>query len=170
MQRVINRFIVVASVVGLAASAACARQDASESASGITAPAALDAKGGGGGKGGGGKPGGGGSTGGSGSLTLAMVTDNNSNGLPNWGDRVRFNVSTTATTEPYVSLTCSQNGVVVYSAQTGYFASYPWPWTQTMTLSSTAWQGGAAACTARLSYYSGTSAVSLGSLNFTAYE
>ena len=168
MQSVMKRFIVLASVVGLAATAACERRDDSESASGITSPSALAAKGGGGG--GGGKPGGGGTTGGTGSLALVMVTDNNSDGLPNWGDRVRFTVTTTATTEPYVSLTCSQGGVVVYSAQTGYFASYPWPWTQTMTLSSGAWVGGAADCTARLSYWKGTSAVSLGSLNFTAFE
>ncbi len=34
--------------------------------------------------------------------------------------------------------------------QTGYYASYPWPWTQIMKLSSTAWQSGSASCVARL--------------------
>ena len=113
------------------------------------APAANAAKGGGGG-GGGGKPGGGGSTGGSGSMTIVMVNDANGNGTPNWNDTIRFNVSTTATTEPHVSVQCTQNSTVVYTAQTGYYDSYPWPATQNFTLSSGAWTGGAADCTARL--------------------
>ncbi len=131
----------------------------------LVVPAAFAAKGGGkpGGGGGGGKPGGGGGT-----LSLKMVTDSNGDGLPNWGEQVTFNVSTTATTEPNVSLTCSQNGVVVYGAVTGYYASYPWPWTQTMTLSSTAWSSGAASCVAKLYYFSGTSTVNLGSMSFPA--
>ena len=124
--------------------------------------------GGGGKKGGGG--GGGGTTGGSGSLTLKMVKDLNGNGLPNWGDTVTFNVSTNATTEPNVSLTCSQNGTVVYGAVSGFYSSYPWPWTQNMTLSSNAWQGGAASCTAKLYYFVGTQTIDLTSINFTAYE
>jgi len=52
------------------------------------------------------------------SLALVMSTDLNANGLPNWGDSVTFNVSTTTTTEPHVDLTCSENGVVVYGATT----------------------------------------------------
>ncbi len=131
----------------------------------LVVPAAFAAKGAGGGHG---KPGGGGTGGGGGTLSLKMVTDANGDGLPNWGDQVTFNVATTATTEPNVSLTCSQNGVVVYGAVTGFYASYPWPWTQTMTLSSTAWSGGAASCVAKLYYFSGTSTVDLGSMGFTA--
>jgi len=118
-----------------------------------------------GGAGGGGKTGGG-STSGSSSLTLAMVTDSNGNGLPNWGDQVTFNVSTTATTTPHVSVQCSQSGVLVYTTQTGYYAGYPWPWTQTMTLESGAWTGGAADCTASLYYFSGSKTVTLGTLGF----
>src|SRR5262249_48718099 len=88
-------------------------------------PAALAAKGAsGGGRHGGGS---GGTTGGGGSLSLVMVTDLNANGTPNWGDTVTFNVSTTATTQPNVSLTCSQNGKVVYGAVSGFYAGYPWP-------------------------------------------
>ena len=101
-------------------------------------------------------------------LALVMYTDLNANGHPNWGDSVTFNVSTTATTEPHVDLTCSQNGVVVYGATTGYFASYPWPWTQIMTLSSLSWQGGAAECTAELYYFSGKRMPVIASINFTA--
>ena len=108
----------------------------------------------------------GGTTGGSSSLSVAMVSDANGNGAPNWGDTIRFNVSTTATSEPHVNLKCSQNGVVVYGASTGYYASYPWPWTQNMTLSSQSWTGGAASCTATLSAYSGTSVTTLATLNF----
>jgi hypothetical protein len=127
-------------------------------------PVALAGKGGNGG-GGGGKRGGG--TGGSGTLSVAMVADANQDGLPNWGDTIKFDVSTTATTEPHVDVTCSQGGVLVYSAWTGYYASYPWPWTQNMTLSSQAWTGGSAVCTAVLSAYSGTSVTTLGTLNFS---
>jgi hypothetical protein len=105
-----------------------------------------------------GKPGGGGGGGGgchkscssNSSLTLKMVDDQNGNGLPNWGDTITFNVSTTATTQPYVEVTCSQNGTVVYSAWAGFYASYPWPGSQLMPLSSPSWTGGAASCTAVL--------------------
>src|SRR4051794_32203242 len=109
------------------------------------APSAYAAKGGGS-SGGGGKPSGGS---GSSSISLVMVTDQNGNGTPNWNDSIRFNVSTTATNEPHVSVQCTQGGTVVYNAQTGYYASYPWPSTQTFTLSSQAWSSGAADCTAR---------------------
>ena len=176
-----SKFVMLASVVAVAAiGVACGETggpstsasslltgpsglvaSTSDDATAVSAPAA---KGGGGGRP---KPGGGGSTGGSGSLSLRMVTDVNGNGLPDWGDSVSFNVSTTATTQPNVSLTCSQSGTVVYGAEAGYYASYPWPWTQVMTLSSSAWQGGAASCTARLYYFSGTSTINLTSMSFT---
>jgi hypothetical protein len=108
----------------------------------------------------------GGSTSGSGSLTLKMVSDANGNGLPNWNDSITFDVSTTATTEPHVNVTCSQNGAVVYGAATGYYDGYPWPWTQVMTLRSQSWTSGAADCAAVLSSYSGTKVTNLATLNF----
>jgi hypothetical protein len=121
---------------------------------------------------GGGHHGGGGSTGGTttgtGGLVLGLVTDANHNGLPNWGDTITFKDSNWTTTEPHVNVTCTQGGVVVYGASTGYYASYPWPWTQNMTLSSQSWTGGSASCTAVVSAYSGTSVTNLGSLSFTA--
>lgn len=101
-------------------------------------------------KGGGGKPSGGGTTGGGGSLALVMVTDANGNGLPNWGDQVTFNVSTTATDRPTVRLHCYQNGSLVYTFSAGFFAGYPW--TTIYGLSSQSWTGGAANCTASLIY------------------
>jgi hypothetical protein len=118
-----------------------------------------------GGKGG---HGGAGTTTGTGGLILSMATDANQNGLANWGDTITFKDSTWSTTEPHVNVTCSQNGTVVYGASTGYYASYPWPWTQNMTLSSQSWTGGAASCTATVSAYSGTSVTTLGTLNFSA--
>ena len=131
------------------------------------APAAFAGKTGGSHGGGGG--GHGGSGGGSGSLTLQMYNDMNGNGAPNWGDTITFTVSTTATTEPHVSVTCSQNGTVVYSAATGYYASYPWPWTQVMELGSTAWSGGAASCVAKLySLNNSGGTTSLASMSFDA--
>lgn len=105
---------------------------------------------------------------GSSSLTLVMVTDANSDGHANWGDQVSFDVSTTATSQPNVHLACSQNGVVVYGATTGYYDGYPWPWTQVMTLSSTAWSQGAASCTATLRYFKGSRIIELASIDFTA--
>ncbi len=114
-------------------------------------PAAFASKGGGS-HGGGGGGGGGGHKGGKGSssLALAMVADQNGDGLPNWGDTITFDVSTTQTDYPYVEVTCSQNGTVVYSAWAGFYDSYPWPGSQLMPLYSPSWTGGAADCTAVL--------------------
>lgn len=120
---------------------------------------ALAAKGGGGG---GGKPAP------SGSSSLALVLLDSTDGAAHWGQRVTFNVSTSATTEPHVSVSCSQSGVVVYTTQTGFYASYPWPWTQTMTLSSDAWTGGAADCSAKLYYFNGSKTVTAATLAFHA--
>jgi hypothetical protein len=109
------------------------------------APIAFAAKGGGGGH----KPGGGGS-GGTGTISLAspLVYDANGNGLPNWGDTVSFNVSTTATTQPYVDLQCFQNGVLVAEGWRGYFdGSLD---TRDFGLSAPQWTSGAADCTAYL--------------------
>jgi len=164
-----NRLVVVASVASLlAASVNCANSierdnSASPMAPSMLSPAAAHVvipAGKGGGKNGGGNY----------RFALMMSTDINGNGLPDWGDTVTFDVSTTESTEPHVDLTCSQNGVVVYGATTGYFATYPWPWTQFMTLSSSAWRGGAADCTAELYYFSGRRISVLGSIDFTAGE
>ena len=103
----------------------------------------------------------------SGGFTLVAL--NSADGLAHWDHQVTFTVSTAATTEPHVSLKCSQNGVVVYATQTGFYAGYLWPWTQVMTLSSVAWTGGSADCVATLYYFSGANVVSLGTQSFTAY-
>jgi hypothetical protein len=114
---------------------------------GLVAGSALAAKPSAGGTGGG-KHGGG--SGGSGTISLAspLVTDLNGNGTANFGDSVQFNVSTTATTQPWVNLVCSQNGAVVAQGWNGYFAA-----SITGTafgLYSPQWSGGAADCVAYL--------------------
>src|SRR5262245_54402214 len=83
------------------------------------------------------KPGSGGRT-----IVLQVVTDVGASG-PTWGDTVTFKASTPATTEPHVRLQCKQSGTLVYSADAGMYASYPWPWEQGMTLSSSKWTSGA---------------------------
>lgn len=98
-------------------------------------------------KGGHGKPGGGGTGGGTIALA-ALVVDNNGNGAPNWGDLVTFNISTTATTQPYVNLKCSQNGVVVAQGWDGFFDGSLSG--RNFGLYSPQWASGAADCTAYL--------------------
>jgi hypothetical protein len=116
-----------------------------------------------------GKPSGGGGGGSTGSsLQLVVLTGGDS--VPNWGEDVTFNVSTTATKAPYVDLVCSQGGTLVYSATAGFFDSYPWPWTRTMNLASNMWTGGDAACTATLYTFDNKARkVTLASLAFTAF-
>lgn len=106
---------------------------------GLIAGTALAAKGGGG-KG----PGGGDR----GSLSLVMVEDTNGDGLPNHGEELTFDVTTTATDKPYVSVRCYQGASFVYDGWAGFF---PGAWFgTTFTMSSTTWVSGDADCTARL--------------------
>jgi hypothetical protein len=107
---------------------------------GLIAGSAFAAKGGGGGHRGSG------STTGGGTITLApIVVDNNGNGTANYLDVVTFNISTTATTTPWVNLECSQNGSVVLVGWKGYWAgSLDTNWN--FGLASGAWPGGAADC------------------------
>jgi hypothetical protein len=115
-------------------------------------PVALAGKGApnnGGGKGGGG---GGSTSGSSSSLTgPVMVIDNNGDGLPNHGDSITFNVSTTATASPEVGVRCYQGSTFVYDGYVGYWPGYMF--TPYFTLSSQSWVSGAATCTARLFHY-----------------
>jgi len=107
-------------------------------------PVALAAKGGGGGNGGGG------TTGGSSSISApVMVTDQGTPGLSH-GDSITFNVSTTATDEPFVNLRCFQNGALVLNGSAGFFAwSMNAPYYD-FTLNSGMWPSGAGDCTAYL--------------------
>jgi len=93
------------------------------------------------------KGGGNQTTGGSGgTLAIKMVIDSNGNGQPNWNDWITFDVSTTATTKPWVKVECPG-----YTNSAGFFAAYAWnPY---FDLASTAWTGGAETCTATLYKY-----------------
>ncbi|HYS36229.1 MAG TPA: hypothetical protein VEO01_11415 [Pseudonocardiaceae bacterium] len=101
--------------------------------------------------------------------TLTLVLLNSTDASPHWGQSVTFTVSTTATTEPYVSTDCYQNGVLVMGAMAGFFPSYPWPGSQIVILSSPSWTGGPASCTAELYYFNGRKNITLKTLNFSVY-
>lgn len=93
-----------------------------------------------------------------------MVTDGNGDGLPNWGDTVRFNFSTTATAQPYVHLMCSGGGIG-YDSWKGVFpGSLDTNWN--FVLSSGGWTGGAADCTASLGMYTKQGFKQLASTSF----
>jgi len=117
-----------------------------------------------------GKPGGGGGGGGTGgTISLVMVNDLNGNGTPNYGDTVTFAVSTSSTTQPYVTVKCYQGSTLVYQQSAGIFAI---SLNQNFVLGqTTAWQGGGAAtCTGTLqnwsSYSKHGSVTNLASMNF----
>jgi hypothetical protein len=97
------------------------------------------------------KGGGGGhhsTSGGTGTISLVMVVDANGDSLPNFRDKVTFNVSTTATSQPWVTLKCYQSGSLVYKASNGIFST---SLNENFTLGPTPnWQSGAADCTAYL--------------------
>src|SRR5713226_10569747 len=75
--------------------------------------------------------------------SLNLVLLNSTDGSAHWGQSVTFTVSTTATSSPYVSLDCYQNGTLVFGAMAGFFQSYPWPGSQIFPLSSPSWTSGA---------------------------
>ncbi len=121
------------------------------------APAALAARGGGGGGGKGGpKP--------SGTATISLVLLNSTDGLPHYGQTVTFNVSTTATDQPWVNLKCYQNGALVAEGWNGYFDGSLTG--RNFGLSSPMWTGGAADCTA---YVTTPQWAVLGSTSFHVY-
>ena len=100
--------------------------------------------------------GGGGSGGGpksSSSVKLVTVAADGAKvlgGTPSFGDQITYEVTTTATSEPYVETSCSQNGKLVYKQTQGFFAGF-YSGSQMFQLGPTPnWQGGAASCVARL--------------------
>jgi len=93
----------------------------------------------------------GGSGGSGGTISLVMKYDANGDGLPNVMDKITFAVSTTATTKPWVTVTCDQGGTQVYKASNGIFAT---SLNQIFTLGSNSWTSGAASCTAYLQNWS----------------
>ena len=122
-----------------------------------------------------GKPAGGGGSGGGHKSTSytgsfvntnpVMVSDANGNNAPDYGDGITFNVTSNATYYS-VELDCSQNGAVVFRQIVGF--GLGWTWSQTYTLRSSMWTGGAANCTAVLyaSNADGSNRQNLASLAF----
>lgn len=85
------------------------------------------------------------------SISLVLMSAPTTSGTtdPNFGDSVTFAVSTNATSRPFVHLRCSQNGSLVYEGWQAWFYGANGP--QSFNLGgTTAWQGGAADCTAYL--------------------
>ena len=109
------------------------------------APSAFAARpSGGGSTGGGGHKGG--STGGSGTISLVLV--NSTDGQAHYGQTVSFNISTTATTQPWVHLQCYQAGAMVAEGWDGYFDGSLSG--RNFGLYSPSWSSGAADCTGSL--------------------
>jgi hypothetical protein len=80
--------------------------------------------------------------------TISLVPLDSTDGLVHYGQRVTFNVATTATSEPWVFVQCYQNGALVAQGKEGFFE-------RSLSdgifgLSSPSWTGGAADCTAKL--------------------
>ncbi len=66
---------------------------------------------------------------------------------PQFGQTITFNVSTTATSNPFVNVNCYQNGALVMNSWSAFF---PGGTNQNFGLYSPSWQSGAANCTADL--------------------
>ena len=81
-----------------------------------------------------------------GDSTIALVTPESIDGVANFGEHVTFDVQTSATDYPWVTVQCSQNGATVYQQSLAMFIGE-----KTFTLGPTpSWSGGAAACVATL--------------------
>jgi|KBSMisStaDraftv2_1062788.scaffolds.fasta_scaffold103692_2 hypothetical protein len=124
------------------------------------------AKGGrnGGGSGGTGTVGGGGGT-------ISLVLLDSTDGLPHYGQHATFNVSTTATTHPWVTMLCYVGGIQVDKDSNAMFDG---SLDTIFTLGGTpSWQSGAADCTATLenrdSYSKNGSITALASTSFHVY-
>ena len=109
----------------------------------VAGPATAGGRGGNGGNGGGK---GGGGKGGTGTISLVLL--DSTDGVAHYNQWIRFNVSTTATTEPWVNLKCYQSGALVAQGWEGYFERALSD--GNFRLASPMWTGGEAECTADL--------------------
>jgi hypothetical protein len=117
----------------------------------------------GGNRGGGGSGGGGTTTPGGGTISLVLL--DSTDGLPHFGQHVTFNVSTTATLSPWVTMRCYVGGTLVVVDTNGMFTG---SLDTIFTLAANNWQRGAGDCTADLeNRTSGT--VVLASTSFHVY-
>ena len=98
----------------------------------------------------------------SGSIAVVMVRDANANGTPNWNDQVTYDVSRVGVQNPFITTTCTKDGVNVLTTYAGYYQGYLWPGAQTITLSTEGWTSGAATCKAVVSNSSTTLTYAVG--------
>ena len=110
--------------------------------------------------------GGGGGNKGTNTISLVVSSDVNGDGLPNYGDTITYNVSSTVTTAPSVHTVCTQNGTVVLNGDTTFYDGNPFAYTNYIPLHTGAWTSGAADCTATMYYNSHNKQVTLATLNF----
>jgi hypothetical protein len=106
-----------------------------------------------------------GSTTASNSLQLVIVTSADS--TVSWGDQVTFKV-TTSYQYPTVSVTCTQNGVKVLGDSRPMYQPNAFNDPGIFTLSSQAWTGGAASCTAALKVQKKSGVSTIATLSFSA--
>ena len=95
-----------------------------------------------------------------GSLNLVLV--DSTDGSAHYGQRVKFDVRTTAPW-PFVDLDCSQAGTPVYHATVSYSGGWALDW---FTLGGWSWTGGAADCVATLYNFDGTTVTPLNTYGF----
>ena len=144
-----SRSIVLASIVALAAASAnCADDPGQANSTGSIVPSSVMAassdatfstlaKGG--------KPA---LTAGDGTINLVPL-DPSTDGSVHFGQHVTFDVSTSATDSPWVTVNCSQNGSPVYHQSLAMYLGTLY--SRTFTLGPTpAWQSGSADCVATL--------------------
>jgi len=171
-----SRFVVLASVFALAVgTVGCGNSQGQSNSLVDVGPSAVSSTSSGTGalatlgKGGRNAGGGGSTSGGGGTISLVLL--NSTDGLAHFGQKITFNVSTSATQYPWVTVRCSQNGVEVYNMSNAIFAT---SLNEIFTLGPAPnWTGGDADCTARLenwdSYYKNGSITGITSMSFHVY-
>jgi hypothetical protein len=118
-----NRIATAAAILAALAVAGTASASASKSSSSISQPIVVAA----------------------GSFAPASST------VPQYGETITFNVSTTATSTPFVNLNCYQNSALVAQGWATFFDGGS---AGSFGLSSPIWKSGAADCTADLGMFS----------------
>ena len=96
-------------------------------------------------------------------IDIAMVVDNNGDGLPNWNDVITFDVSPIVANE-FVQLNCYQGSAWVATAGGWSPGSYPF------RLSNGDWTGGAAVCNVVLYTFDGNKGTTLATRDFNVGE
>jgi len=107
--------------------------------------------------------------GGRGNSSISLVMLSGSTGAtgsgPQIGNQVTFEITTTATDQPWVNVNCYQDGAWAYGQWHGFFPGYQFG--QTFSLGpTTLWQAGAAECTATLAMWQNGRDKALASTSF----